>query len=232
MIKAVAFDLGNTLIFSPFPLNWQNSYRNVITEIMTSLGLEINIGGIRQAENTLLKYNTRVNPREYEVNSSLVFAELFRHWDQNVSSLIKKAEEIFAAFFLDRFELYPDTIPVLKELQKKDIKVGILTNVPYGLSKPYFEKHISSLCGYYDVFLTSVEVGFRKPNRSGYYELARRLAVNTSDCMFVGDEEVDITGANNSGMASILIDRDGHNPHYGQAHIITSLEELLVFITN
>jgi putative hydrolase of the HAD superfamily len=230
MIKAVTFDLGNILIFSPFPLNWQNSYRTVITEIMNSIGLEINDDRIRKAEDTLLKYNTRVNPREYEVDSSLVFAELFRHWDQNDSSLIKKAEETFAAFFLDRFELYPDSIPVLKELKKRGIKVGILTNVPYGLGIEYFEKYTNALRNFYDVFLTSVEVGFRKPNRTGYYELARRLAVHASDCMFVGDEEVDITGANNSDMISVQIDRNGNNLQFGQVHTIRSLDDILILI--
>lgn len=32
----------------------------------------------------------------------------------------------------------------------------------------------------------------------------------------IGDEEVDIAGANKSGMISVLVDRESHNPNYGQ----------------
>lgn len=230
MIKAVGFDLGNTLTASPFPLNWQNSYRNAIIEIMRSIGLEINDDRTSKAEGILLKYNTRINPREYEVDSDIVFSELCSNWGIGDSSLIKIAKNTFASFFLGRSELYSDSISVLKELKKRDIKIGILTNVAYGMDKEYFIKDITAIGEYIDVFLTSVEVGFRKPNPRGYYEIASRLGVNTKDCIFVGDEDVDITGANKSGMVSVLIDRDHHNPNYGQVYTIRSFENLLAFI--
>jgi len=118
----------------------------------------------------------------------------------------------------------------LKKLKKMDIGVGILTNVPYGLGNEYYEKFTSVLCDYCDVFLTSVEIGFRKPNQRGYYEVARRLGVNTEDCIFVGDEEVDIVGANISGMKSILVDRKGNNHQYGQIHTIQALDDVLKLI--
>jgi putative hydrolase of the HAD superfamily len=230
MIKAVAFDLGNTLTTSPFPLNWQNSYRNAIIEIMRSIGFEINDDRISKAEGILLKYNTRVNPREYEVNSDVVFSELFINWGVSDSSLMKIAKDTFAAFFLGQSELYFDSIPVLKELKKRDIKIGILTNVAYGMDKEYFTKDVTAIGEYVDVFLTSVEVGFRKPNPRGYHELASRLDVNLSNCVFIGDEEADIIGANVSGMMSVLIDRNGYNHQFGQVHTVRSLDDILGLI--
>jgi len=56
------------------------------------------------------------------------------------------------------------------------------------------------------------------------------LYVNTEDCIFVGDEKVDIIGANNSGMISILIDRKGNNHQFGQVHTIQSLDDILKLI--
>jgi putative hydrolase of the HAD superfamily len=230
MIKAVAFDLGNTIIFNPFPLNWQNSYRDAIIEIMQSIGLEINDDRIRKGEAVLLKYNTRVNPREYEVDSDAVFSELFTNWGVTDFSLMKTAKDTFAAFFLGKSELYQDSVPVLKEIRKRNIKVGILTNVAYGMEKEYFIRDVTVLGEYIDALLTSTEVGFRKPNPLGYYELANRMGVDTPDCIFVGDEEVDIIGANVSGMISVLIDRNGQNHQFGQVHTIRSIEDLLGLI--
>jgi len=80
------------------------------------------------------------------------------------------------------------------------------------------------------VFLTSVEVGFRKPNPKGYCELVQRLGVDTSECVFVGDEELDIIGANTVGMVSVLIDRNEQNKKYGQIHTINSLSDILNLI--
>jgi FMN phosphatase YigB (HAD superfamily) len=44
--------------------------------------------------------------------------------------------------------------------------------------------------------------------------------------MFIGDEEVDVIGANRSGMVSVLLDRNDINNQYGQAHTIGSLFEV------
>ena len=73
-IKAICFDLGETLIYSGHPLNWSNHYRDALekgfcainivpTDIDYSVCLEI-----------LTKYNTRVNPKMSEkVHFYLVF---------------------------------------------------------------------------------------------------------------------------------------------------------------
>ncbi len=230
MIKAIAFDLGNTLVSSPFPLSWQGFYREAITTFLRSIELDVNDNGLSNGESILAKYNTRINPRDYEIDYNLVFREMFDAFGIKDRSRIKEAQDKFAFFFLSELIPFPESIPMLRKLRNKSLKTGILTNVAYGMGKEYFSKETRALSNFCDVFLTSVDVGFRKPNPIGYNELARRLAVNTSDCIFVGDEEVDITGANKSGMISVLVDRESHNPKCGQIYTIKSLEDLLLLI--
>jgi putative hydrolase of the HAD superfamily len=225
-MKAVAFDLGNTLSYHPFPLSWQAFYRDAITDVLQSIKLKATPERLQAGDSILLKYNTRVNPREYEVNSNTIFGELFREWDVVDVGQMKTAEAAFASFFSQKSELYPDTLAALEVLKGKNIKVGILTNAAYGM----VFGDISSIAQYVDVFLPSTEVGFRKPHPKGYYELVGKLGIDVSECIFIGDEEVDIVGANRVGIVSVLIDRNGHKENYGQVHTINSLNEVLALI--
>lgn len=127
-------------------------------------------------------------------------------------------------------KLYEDTHLVLKKLKEKGIKVGILTDVPYGMDKKLVLSDIEKFKEYVDITLTSVEVGYRKPNKHGFIMLARELVVNPCEMIFVGDEQKDITGANNVGMYSVLIDRKNSNINYGQAKTIIRLSDLFEII--
>jgi putative hydrolase of the HAD superfamily len=230
MIKAVLFDFGNTLLKSNFPLSWQDSYRDAVTDILRSIGEEISPERVRTGEEVLLKYNTRVNPREHEVAADEIFAEMFGLWGVSGLNAIRIAKDTFASFFMRESELYEDTIPLLKELKRKDIRMGILTNTAYGLDREYLARDAVEIMPFLDAFLASTEVGFRKPNTAGFHRLAGELGVETSDCLFVGDEEVDITGANASGMISVLIDRNGKGHRYGQIHTIGSLHDIIELV--
>jgi len=230
MMKAIGFDYGNTLLDTQLRFNFKDYYHEVISAILQGINAEVNPKRIQSGEAVLLKYNTRVNPREYEVDSNTIFSELFREWGITGSSWMEIAKEIFASFFFRKSKPYPETMTVLKEIQKRGFKIGVLTNVPYGMEKKHLLQDFTEIDQYVDVFLTSVEVGFRKPNPKGYCELVQRLGVDTSECVFVGDEELDIIGANTVGMVSVLIDRNEQNKKYGQIHTINSLSDILNLI--
>ena len=80
MIKAVCFDLGHTLVHYDNPLNWQELYAGALTRVLQEVGIEVNQGNIASGEAVLLKYNTRVNMREYEVEADAVFGEILSVW--------------------------------------------------------------------------------------------------------------------------------------------------------
>jgi putative hydrolase of the HAD superfamily len=77
-IKAVAFDFGNTLVSSGLPLNWQEFYHTALLAELRDMGVSIDPDKIRIGERVLLKYNTRVNNREYEVSANTIFLIYFK----------------------------------------------------------------------------------------------------------------------------------------------------------
>jgi putative hydrolase of the HAD superfamily len=176
-MKAVAFDFGNTLASSGLPLNWEEFYRDALTTVLAVVNSDINPIKLQAGEKILLKYNTRVNDREYEVYSDTIFSELFREWGITDLSNFRRAKDTFFSFFLRKTVLYPETEWVLKELKSRNIKVGVLTDTAYGADKEYLINGVSNLMQYIDVFLASTDVGFRKPNTKGYFQLAKELCV-------------------------------------------------------
>ncbi|MFD0679245.1 MULTISPECIES: HAD family hydrolase [unclassified Paenibacillus] len=75
--------------------------------------------------------------------------------------------------------------------------------------------------------MTSVDVGYRKPRTESYIRLANELGTDPSRMMFVGNELKDITGANQSKMKSVLINRSGAERNWNQQVTISDLNEIV-----
>jgi len=100
-------------------------------------------------------------------------------------SALKPAKDAFYSFFSLNRSL-SETESVLKELKKKNIKIGVLSNTAYGADKEYLIGSTPQINQYYDVCLASTEVGFRKPHTAGFLQLLQALQVQAGDCLFVG----------------------------------------------
>ena len=75
-IKAVVFDIGQTLVYYPFPLNWSALYRPAFEHVEKQNGLHLSEEENAHILNVLAKYNTRIHPREKEVSSDQIFSEI------------------------------------------------------------------------------------------------------------------------------------------------------------
>jgi len=226
-LKAIGFDLGETLIhYAGLPLNWQGLYGQALARVAEACGHPITEADIRVGEAILGRYNTRLHPRLQEVTAGHIFAEVLAAWGFPTVGGCDQVEDAFFGFFQQAYAAYPDTHPALQALQNQGIKVGVLTDAPYGMPRRFVERDLAPIAEHLDATLTSVEIGHRKPHPSGYLALAERLGVEPSDVAYVGNEEKDIVGANVAGMFSVLIDRTGSGADFGQKRTITSLREL------
>jgi putative hydrolase of the HAD superfamily len=226
-MKAIGFDLGDTLIYyKNVPLNWEKLYSEALLKVVDCCNLVINEKMLFDAEHILAKYNTRLNPRIEEIDANKIFTEILLKWNFNVEKNLVLSQEVFFEFFQKKVSLYDDTIPILAYLKNRNLKIGILTDVPYGMNKQYVNRDIELISEYIELALTSVEVGRRKPCSKGYLELAKFLKVEPYEMIYVGNEEKDIIGANNAGIYSVLINRDDKAIFSGEKLRITSLLEL------
>ncbi|WP_308575333.1 HAD-IA family hydrolase, partial [uncultured Methanosphaera sp.] len=92
-------------------------------------------------------------------------------------------------------------------LKSKDYKVGLITN---GKKLKQWEKLVRlGVYPFFDVVVTSEEVGVDKPNAEIFQIAMDRLNVTADTSIMVGNKfDVDIMGAYNVGMQSMLINSD------------------------
>jgi putative hydrolase of the HAD superfamily len=228
-LKAIAFDFGETLAYSPgVPLSWKEHYVCALTVAFQAIGCVATPRDIQEGSRILEEYNTRIHPRIQEVSSDMIFARVLKVCRYGIQDVIPFSAAFFA-FFEQNQQLYEDTLPILAWLQEESIAAGVLTDVPYGKRTDFVLdefRRFGEISSYLTGFLTSVDVGERKPSPQGLWRMAGLLGVRTENLAYVGNEEKDIASAKAAGCTSVLISRHGNTPEWGQDFTFTSLLEL------
>ena len=136
------------------------------------------------------------------------------------------------------WEVELTTVPhvdhVLNEL-KKEYRLGIISNT--SVSR---EEHVRmalkniSIDHYFDAIVTSVDVGYEKPDGKIFLTALEKLGVEASEAVMVGSRiSKDVLGANKLGMKTILYKWNNRYPDRitskltKPTHTINSLMELL-----
>jgi putative hydrolase of the HAD superfamily len=108
----------------------------------------------------------------------------------------------------ENFSLYEDALPVLDELRRHEIKIGLISNGQRDLEE-FTTHHLLDV----DAVVGSKAHGRVKPHASIFVAALQALAVEPDETAMVGDSyEDDIEGARALGIRAILLDRDGLRP--------------------
>lgn len=108
----------------------------------------------------------------------------------------------------ENFALYEDALPVLDELRRHSLRIGLVSNGQRDLEE--FTLHHSLEV---DAIVGSKTHGRIKPHPSIFVAALQALDVAPAEAVMVGDSyEDDIEGARALGMRAILVDRDGRRP--------------------
>ncbi len=103
------------------------------------------------------------------------------------------------------FFLYDDVTPVLRELDARGFKVGLISNSHRCLAS--FQQHFE-LHGLIAAAISSSEHGFLKPHPSIFEAALRLVGVQPEEAVMVGDSLThDIEGAARVGMRGVLVRR-------------------------
>jgi HAD superfamily hydrolase (TIGR01549 family) len=103
------------------------------------------------------------------------------------------------------FELYEDSAPVLDELRRAGLKIGLVSNSARDV-REFARHHALEI----DAGLSSFHHGRTKPHASIFRAVLGLLEVDPADAAMVGDTvEDDIEGALALGMRAVLVDRLG-----------------------
>ena len=110
----------------------------------------------------------------------------------------------------ENFELYEDTLPVLDELRRAGLKIGLISNSARDI-RAFARHHGLDI----DAGVSSFHHGKTKPHASIFRAVLDLLDVTPEDAAMVGDTvEDDMDGALALGMHAVLVDRLGLRPDY------------------
>ena len=100
-------------------------------------------------------------------------------------------------------EFYPETLDFMRELKRKGIKVGILTNMAKEFYRDYFTKACHEYVAEADVVVVSAEEGLYKPDKALYDVAAKKIGLKPEELLFVDNLMVNVEGARAAGWNAI-----------------------------
>lgn len=108
----------------------------------------------------------------------------------------------YAQHTTDNVVPYPGIVPMMERLQREGLKLAIISNKPDSAVQPYAE---SMFRGVISLAMGEIAGITRKPAPDMLACAANRLSVKLSDCLYVGDTEVDVQTARNTGIDCICV---------------------------
>lgn len=241
LIRAVIFDLGNTLMYPIASDLWPEVIKRGNQALMEHL---CNLNILTDCDDFLLEFNQRL--RQYyderdkemlETSTFLVLKELLveKGYTNISDTVIRESLDAHYAVTQKNWQLEDETIACLSTLQEQNYKLGLLSNAgDHRDVLQLVEKF--KLESYFEFILTSAGCGYRKPHKRIFELALEKVNARAEEVAMVGDTlNADILGANQMGMFSIWITRRTDFPRektlpIQPRAIINSLGELPSFL--
>jgi putative hydrolase of the HAD superfamily len=223
-VRAVFFDVDFTLIF-PGPTFHGEGYRR----FCVPYGIQVDPALFEAAAAASSFILDEVQEQIYTHDLFIHYtASIIEHMGGRGPRVVEAAREIYEQWASNHhFEMYDDAAPVLRALQERGLKVGIISNSHRSLDA--FCEHFS-LGSLIHATVSSSEHGYMKPHRSIFDTALERAGVPAQAALMVGDSlKHDVEGALAAGMKAVLLRRSGEVPADVPAGVpvIRTLHELI-----
>ena len=221
MIKHIIFDLDDTLCDYQKAKENAKSYINII---LKTIGIDIDPfwDHFNLVEPVLFRQfaDGSITRDEYRTRR---FVDVLKGAHSTSLEISSELNNAYMQETNHKMELFYDTIPLMKVLQAKAIKAVILTNGPSDGQRAKFT--VLALSQYIQRIYIGEEIGVSKPDRKAFEYVLRDLDAAASDVLMVGDSiEIDINGAKQAGINTILIDRGNRYREHAGTRIVTLTE--------
>jgi putative hydrolase of the HAD superfamily len=126
--------------------------------------------------------------------------------ESRLTDIRQKMDRLIYRYWEDQFSkigLFPYVRETLGAFRQAGLKLGLLSDFP-----PVRKIALLGLEGSFDVLLSTEETGRLKPSVIPFAKLARAMALNPAEILYVGNSyRYDVAGAKAAGMRSALIKR-------------------------
>jgi len=231
---AVGFDLGETLYhYAGAPLSWLERGRPAIDKVVIACGIDRSKADVAAAHTKVASYSDYLRRRIEKVSAADLLADALARIGGGAATRLETGVDASLSYIRRSLRAYPDAAETLRTLRDAGFGVGALSNVPFGMPRRTIHRDLarSGLAPYLDGFVTSVDVGLRKPHRATFEWLAATLGVELEELVYVGNLPTDVTGARACGCTPIYLDRTRSGIDFGQAATVHHLREVPPLLT-
>jgi len=203
MIKAVIFDIDNTLVDF---LEMKRRCLGPAVDAMIKKGLRLS------KEDALNKIYGLY--KIYGMEYKLIFQEFLKSVNQSDYRIL--AAGIVAYRKKRKVEPYPGIKDVIKRLKKNGLKLAIVSDAPN--LKAWIRLNYMDLDQYFDVVVAFDDTKVTKPASLPFEKAIAELKVGRKECLMVGDNvERDIFGSKNMGFHSCFARYGNPNVEKGKS---------------
>lgn len=216
MIKAILFDLDNTLIDF---LKMKKTACDAAISAMIGAGLQIEMD---KGKKILFELYDK-----YGLEEKSIFQKFLMKVRGKINYRILAAGIVAYRKVRDGFlEPYPGTHYVLLSLKDKGIKLGIVTDAPK--LKAWIRLTYMKLNNFFNVVVAIEDSNKMKPHKKPFLVTLKKLGVKPEECLMVGDRpERDIVGAKKLGMKTCFAKYGNPKAKANADYVINDIRELL-----
>ena len=192
MIKAVIFDLDNTLLDF---ISMKESAVSSAVNAMIEAGLDIDEKSSYERIITLYQETGWENQQIFDIFLKEKTGEVDNKYLAAAIVSYRRAREA-------TLRLYPDVQRTLNILGKMGLKLAVVSDAPS--REAWMRIYYLNLHHVFDLVLTFDDVGERKPSPKGFEMALEKLGIKTDEALMIGDwPERDVAGASKLGIKTI-----------------------------
>lgn len=148
---------------------------------------------------------------------------------QVTPELLARLAEVEAQAWGEAVHVYPETLPLLRELRRRGLQLGLISNCSCQAGAVVSAIGLRELM---DTVVLSCELGVAKPDPAIFKHACQQLGVTPERAMFVADGAFrELEAASDLGMVAVKIEQPHQSGDYGTSvrfhHRITNLREVL-----
>jgi len=217
-IKGVIFDFHATLVDGRDAGRWIDAALRRLAEdgsAKPELSAD-QIAGLREHLDQIWQHAHTIDPRsERDLSQD-------RHWDvfnRTVALFPGIKPDLIAALYAampDQWEPFDDTLPVLRELKSRGVRIVVLSNTGLDV-RPLLDRVGAG--GLLDGVVQSFEVGLVKPDPAIFVRALELLDVPGSQTLMVGDSPRDDVGGVSLKIRTLILPRT-RGPMHGLGTVL------------
>lgn len=211
MIRAILFDLGDTLMYSRSPWGpfFERAARS-LSDALCASGLNLDCENFDN--DFLLRLDQYYSERDRSLAEpsvmSLLREQLAEQGERELpENQLRAALDKFYAITEENWALEEDALPTLQVLQKDGLRLGLISNA----GDEWDVQQLVDKFGigqYFDFIVTSAACGYRKPHPYIFEMALSQWGCLPDEVAMVGDRlDADVGGAKPLGIYTLLVRR-------------------------